>query len=287
MSNGQQNDGFLSTRLSLVLAAVLAVIAAVLAYLSLYGREQKLDRKWQPVRVLVAAKAIQKGDELSSENVAFDEVPQRFLLGSAVRADEFEDQHVLGQRVTVDFSPGDPILTNFLAAAAVGMGSFSETVAKKARAISVRVSPESSIQNMVRPGDRVDVLVTFRDPTGTESVTSTVLENVWVLATGNLTGRDSFVPQSQRTFSTITLQVLPEAAELLVLGQTLGTLYFTLRNPEDNDLQDTRSFATNLKTLIGGERSRILSKQQTKSFPTIEIIRGRTTDFQRIPGAPR
>jgi len=284
--NGQPNEGFLSTRLSLILALVLAVIAAVLAYLSLYGREQKLDKKWNPVKVLVAAKPIQKGEELRTDNVAFDEVPQRFLLGSAVPASEFENLHVIGQRVSVDFAPGDPILTNLLSSDQTGSGAFSDTVAKKARAISVRVSPESSIQNMVRPGDRVDVIVTFRDPNGTENITTTLLENVWVLATGNLTGRDSFVPQSQRTFATLTLQVLPEAAELLVLAQTLGTLYFTLRNPEDSDLQDNRAFMTNMKTLVSGERSKLLSKQQTKVFPTIDVqvIKGTKSEVQHFPG---
>ncbi|MCC6806834.1 MAG: Flp pilus assembly protein CpaB [Deltaproteobacteria bacterium] len=272
----------LSGRTSLYFAFGLALLAGLLAYSGLYSREQRLDKKWEPVIVAVAARPIKQGQVLQQEDIKFADVPRRFLLGSAVTINEFEEQHLVGQRVTIDFNTDDPILTNFIAAAQGGSGGFSDTIAPKARAVSIRVSPESSATNMVRPGDRVDVLATFRDPNGTDNLTTTLLENVWVLATGNLTGKDSFVPQSQRNFSTVTVQVLPEAAELLVLGQTLGTLYLTLRNPEDAELTDSRSIATTMKTIVSGERSKILSKQQTKSFgQTIQIIKGnKTTDVQ-------
>jgi Flp pilus assembly protein CpaB len=119
-------------------------------------------------------------------------------------------------------------------------------------------------------------------------VTATLLEGVWVLATGDLTGRDSFVPQSQRTFTTVTLQVLPEGAELLVLAQTLGTIYLTLRNPEDGELQENRNVVTNMKTIMSGERSRIVSKQQTKIAPSqvVEILTGKGVKTQTFPGTP-
>jgi pilus assembly protein CpaB len=158
--------GPLSTRLSLGLALALAVIAGVLAYTSLYGREQRLDQQWQPVEVIVAAKPIAKGEELTRENLAKDTVPRRFAKGSLVRLNSPEAEVVIGQRATVDFAAGDPILSNFLASSTGSVGGFSDIVSKKTRAISVRVSPESSVQNLVRPGDRVDVLVTFRDPSG-------------------------------------------------------------------------------------------------------------------------
>lgn len=277
----------LSGRTSLYLAILLALLAGMLAYSALYGREQRLDQKWEPVIVAVAAKPIKQGQVIQQEDIRFDPVPRRFLLGSAVTINELEESHLFGQRAMVDFNSGDPILTNFIAAANPSAGGFSSTIAPKARAVAIRVSPESSATNMVRPGDRVDVLATFRDPNGTENLTTTLLENVWVLATGNLTGKDSFVPQSQRNFTTVTLQVLPEAAELLILAQSLGTLYLTLRNPEDSELTDTRSIATTMKTIVSGERSRILSKQQTKSFnqQSIEIIRGnKGSDVQHFPG---
>lgn len=280
----QPGPNLLAGRMPLYLALALALMAGLLAYMGLHGRERQLDEEWQPVRVAVAARAIAKGATLTTDDLAIRDVPRRFLLGSAVLASEIESQHLVGQRVTIDFNAGDPILTNFIAASSGTAGGFSEIILPKARAVSVRVSPESSVQHMVRPGDHVDVLATFRDPSGTENITATLLENVVVLATGILTGRDSFVPQSQRTFNTVTLQVLPEASELLVFAQTLGTVYLTLRNPEDNEIQDTRNVGTSMKTIISGERSKLLSKQQTKQFQQLEIIRNsKGTDVIRFP----
>jgi pilus assembly protein CpaB len=271
----------LSGRSSLYLALALAVLAGLLAYMGLYGREARLDKKWEPQVVAVAARPIKQGQILQLEDLKAAEVPRRFLPGSAVSISEVEDQHLLGQRATIDFNTDDLILTNFIQPASGAGGGFSDTIQKKARAVSIRVSPESSANNMVRPGDRVDVLATFRDPNGTENLTTTLLENVWVLGTGTLTGRDSFVPQSQRNFTTVTLQVLPEAAELLVLSQTLGTLYLTLRNPEDDEISDAGRIASTMKTIISGERAKILSKQQKQVFQStkIEIIKGtKSTD---------
>src|SRR5262245_36658962 len=89
-------------RYALFVAGGLAVLAAALAYVGLVGRERRLDQAWQPVRVVVAARPLSKGTMLSRDDLAVDEVPRRFLLGSHVQASEFEDAHVVGQRVTVD-----------------------------------------------------------------------------------------------------------------------------------------------------------------------------------------
>ena len=97
---------------------------------------------------------------------------------------------------------------------------------------------------MVRPSDRIDVLGTFSFPSKTqpevmESVTLTVLQDVTVLATGQTTARQLQGSRNARaaagaSYSTVTLEVSAEEAELLVFAQQMrGSLTLTLRNPGD------------------------------------------------------
>jgi len=83
-------------------------------------------------------------------------------------------------------------------------------------------------------------------------------------------------------YSTVTVQVLPEAVEMLVLAQDLGSLYLSLRNSEDNEIKELADGKTTMQTLLTGERSKRISKTQSKIFK-VEIIRGKSTERQVVP----
>jgi pilus assembly protein CpaB len=70
----------------------------------------------------------------------------------------------------------------------------------------------------------------------------------------------------------VTLLVLPEEAEIVVLAQELGSLYLSLRNPEDISIFEERA-RTTIETLLTGER---VKKLQQRRYRTIQIIRGLT-----------
>jgi len=95
-----------------------------------------------------------------------------------------------------------------------------------------------------------------------------------VLATGKITGTTNInlLPESERGYSNISLLVLPEEAEIVTLAEGMGGLKYTLRNPEDIDVQEERGRAT-LQTLITGERIKQLEHKRTT---TIQIIKGTT-----------
>src|SRR5207247_538014 len=136
----------------------------------------------------------------------------------------------------------------------------------------------------VEPGDHVDVLGTFRDPHSEELVSLTLLQNVIILATGRIGGQTDrrALSETEKAYATVTLQVLPEAAEMLVLAQDLGTLYPSLRNPDDNQIEELGEGKTTMTTLLTGERSKRLSTKQNKMFK-VEIIRGTHTVQQTVP----
>ena len=117
-----------------------------------------------------------------------------------------------------------------------------------------------------------DVIGTFKDPQTNESVAVTLLQNVIVLATGKITGTTNvnLIPEAQREYSNVSLLVIPEEAEILVLASELGGLTMSLRNEDDVDVIEERGRAT-INTLLSGERTRVL---QQKRFNTIQVIRG-------------
>jgi pilus assembly protein CpaB len=98
------------------------------------------------------------------------------------------------------------------------------------------------------------------------------MQNVVVLATGKITGTTNvnLVPDGQREYANVSLLVIPEEAEILVLAQELGALTLSLRNEDDIDVLEERGRAT-INTLLSGERTKVL---QAKRFNTIQVIKG-------------
>ena len=177
----------------------------------------------------------------------------------------------MNQKVLVPVQAGDPLLwSQFETTRAAER--LSTKVQKKARAMTIEAGKTTAVGGWVRPNDHVDIIGTFKDPQTNESVAVTLMQNVIVLATGKITGTTNvnLIPEGQREYSNVSLLVLPEEAEVLVLSSELGGLTMSLRNEDDVDVIEERGRAT-LNTLLSGERTRVL---QAKRFNTIQVIRG-------------
>src|SRR5258708_12602100 len=99
------------------------------------------------------------------------------------------------------------------------------------RAVSVRVNEVVSVAGFVTPGTRVDVLLTGTPVGGSEPQTTTVLQNVTVIAAGHTLER-SLTGDAQST-PLITLLVSPDDAQRLTLPSAEGHIHLALRNPLD------------------------------------------------------
>ena len=98
------------------------------------------------------------------------------------------------------------------------------------------------------------------------------MQNVVILATGKITGTTNvnLIPENQRDYNNVSLLVIPDEVEILVLAQELGALTLSLRNEDDIDVMGDRGRAT-INTLLSGERTKAI---QEKRFNTITVIRG-------------
>jgi pilus assembly protein CpaB len=116
------------------------------------------------------------------------------------------------------------------------------------RAVSVRVNEVVSVAGFVGPGTRVDVLLTGTPNGSSESQTTTVLQNVAVIASGHTLERNA-AGEAQNT-PVITLLVSPDDAERLTLASNEGHIQLSLRNPVDT--QEGEVPAANAKGLYKG-----------------------------------
>src|SRR6185312_4162413 len=97
---------------------------------------------------------------------------------------------ILGRGVVVPIAKGEFILPSKLAAENAGAG-LPSLIPPGMRAVSVRVNEVVSVAGFVTPGTRVDVLLTGSPGGAGEQQTTTVLQNVAVLASGHTLERTS------------------------------------------------------------------------------------------------
>ncbi len=205
------------------LALALGVLAAGYVYKNL---QRGAGAGSEPgVEVMVAADDLQVGSKVEEHDIKIIRIPASDLPAGAPR----KRSEVLGHGVIIPISKGEFILANKLAGENVtGLPSL---ITPGMRAVSVRVNEVVSVAGFVTPGTRVDVLLTGTPTGGNDAQTTTVLQDVKVLASGH-TLEKSATGEAQNT-PVITLLVTPDDAQRLTLASSEGHIQLALRNPLD------------------------------------------------------
>jgi len=205
----------------------LALAVGLLVSYTVYNRLRTFagsSNNERGVPVVMAADDIQVGTKLEAHDVHVVTLPQ-----SAVPPGAFSGtSQVLGRGAILPVSKGEFILPSKLAALNAGTG-LPSMIPQGMRAVSVRVNDVVSVAGFVQPGSHVDVLATGSG--GNERQTTTVLENVLVLAVGK--NLDRTPSADAQTAPVITLAVSPDDAQKLALVSQEGRIQLSLRNPMD------------------------------------------------------
>ena len=181
------------------------------------------------VAVAVAAEDLPFGQKIQPKMVKVAN-----YLKESLPPESFSDPALLeGRVVTASIKENEPIIEHRLAPKGVNMGGVSAIVKTGKRAVAVKGDKVIGISGFIQPGNRVDVLVTIKDPKKDAEVTKVVLENILVLATGSLMQEDG--KGKTAPVDVYTLEVTPEEGEKLALAATKGKLQFALRNTADSD----------------------------------------------------
>lgn len=181
------------------------------------------------VPVVVAATDLALGDRIDPTSVRLAAMPLSELPAGVFR----NTADVVGRGVTVPMAKSEVVLSTKIAGEHAGAG-LPSIIPDGLRAVSVKVNDVVSVAGFVVPGTHVDVLLTgnpTKDNDPGKTMTTTVLENVQVLAAGTKLEPDA-KGQAQNV-PVITLQVSPEDAQKLTLASTQGKIQLSLRNPLD------------------------------------------------------
>lgn len=210
-------------------ALLLGTFVSVMVYRTLQAKASTDNQAGTDV--VIAATDIPVGAKLEEKDVKLVRLPAADLPPNAYH----KKTSVLGRGAVVAINKGEFILNNKLAPETAGYGMPS-LIPPGMRAVSVRVNEVVSVAGFVQPGTRVDVLWTGTAPGSNEPETTTVLENVAVVATGQRLERSAAGDASNAPV--ITLLVSPDDAQKLTLASTQGRIQLVLRNPVDTKSQD-------------------------------------------------
>ena len=213
-------------RSRLLMIGGLALAVGLLVSYSVYNRlRTSAGTNREPaVAVVIAANDIQVGAKLTEPDISLLSFPQANVPPGAFT----RKSQVLNRGVVMPISRGEFILPGKLAAENAGAG-LPSMIPPGMRAVSVRVNDVVSVAGFVQPGTRVDVLATGRS--GSDRQTTTVLENVAVIAVGKSLDRSA--TGENQTAPVITLLVSPDDAQKLALVSQEGRIQLALRNPLD------------------------------------------------------
>jgi len=216
---------------ALFVALAVALLGAGL--LVLYLKRFERDASGGPlVALIVAIKPVEPGTLLTDDMIATRNVPMAYVESRAVRLSE--KARVLGLRVSTRVQPQQTVMWTDLATAADDRRDLSSLVEPGMRAVTVRARNGASdrANELIRPGDRVDVVVTTGEREQEASVV--LMQNVLVLAVGLDTGNDAGEKHSNNgRDSLLTLSLTIREAQLEAMAAEKGRISVALRNPDD------------------------------------------------------
>lgn len=217
-----------------LLAAIIMGLAS-LAFLAKHKQDfEERVSGGDSVPVLVASNSIALGELLTEDMLAVREIPESYIDARHIRASEVEK--ALGIRTTMGLRADEAILWTDLAVASQERRILSGLIKEGMRAVSVRISQGSTLGSLLRPGDRIDLLLRAQSTEG--SMVTPLLQNVLVLAVGSdmgsqkTAGKDNVIDMVMSS-SDLTLSVTVKQAQVLTLAEGEGTLSASLRNPND------------------------------------------------------
>lgn len=217
-------------------ALMLLAVAIGCGLVAMLGVQQAMQGSQKEVvietrSVLTALKDIRPGEPLTEENIVMKDLPVTALLtygeDLVFKPEEYQERALM-----VSATQGEPIRKSKIG----DKGSFSAShqIPKGMRINTFPVTDSQTHSGMLKPGDRVDLKVTFNGRKGMEL--RTLLEYVEVFACEDKTVKSEDLKGQQQRARFVTLLVTPEQDGYIEIAKIKGQLSLSLRNPEDDEL---------------------------------------------------
>ncbi len=203
-----------------------ALVCAILLTWFLYAKTvapHELPRK----TIMAAERDLMLGATIKKTDVKSVGVLEKDIPTGAI----FSAEQVVGRVVLLPISKNEP-LTTMRISSANGLDAITSSIPAGYRAVSVPINDVSGVSGLVQPGSKVDVLFT-RPGNMAEAITSTILQNIKVLAVGHSLFPNQAVDPKATKMPVAALLVTPEQAQKLELAKNEGKISLSLRNPLD------------------------------------------------------
>ncbi|MFZ0311367.1 MAG: Flp pilus assembly protein CpaB [Candidatus Korobacteraceae bacterium] len=220
-----------------------ALVISVIATWFLYRHIKRLYSGGQLVKVVVAAKPLDTGTPLTADDLILIDWPSSAMIDGTFHKPE----DLNGRIVMYPIAFKEPVREGLLAAPGATVG-LTAKIPDGMRAVAIVTSEVNNVAGFLLPGSHVDVLVSFRQEGAKDPMTTTVLQDIQVLSTGEKLQPD--VNGKPQNVKVVTLLLTPDDAEKLLLATNQGTVQFVLRNASDQDKVTTRP--VNIKDLQTG-----------------------------------
>jgi pilus assembly protein CpaB len=185
--------------------------------------------------IFVTLKDINTNDLVTEEALKLEPWPKDKVPVDAI--EKLDD--IVGRRARTKLFAGEPVRdAKLLEKGDAGLGA-ADSIPDGFRVVSVRVDAVKSSGNLIKPGDRVDVIVHMLQPDGgpSDAVSKTFLQDVRVFAVNAEIDRDN--NGTKVAAQTIGLLVKPEQVELITLAEEMGKIRLSMRSPNDDAKLET------------------------------------------------
>jgi pilus assembly protein CpaB len=272
-----------------ILAVAVAGIASISLYKYLKGQEAMVQGAVATQSIVVSAQEIPVGSTIISQQVKMLNWPKAAIPAGQTFSSA---EQVIGRTAIDRYTAGEPIVESKLMPKEGQSGILTYKIPEGHRAMTVAVDQVSGVAGFISPGNKVDVVLTTTTPGASQPVSKIVLQDVPVLATGQVIAQEK-KDEKPVVVPTVTMDVTPEDAEKLAIASTQGRLQLVLRRVGDKEVSKTTG-STVKKVMTGVSeaepkaitKTKKIVKSQAKSQAiekekkpeklqaTIEILRG-------------
>jgi pilus assembly protein CpaB len=276
--------------MAFTVAVLLGLLSAFLVYSYIKKKEAAANQGQNVISVVASKRPIRKNDVISDIDTFFVERRVRAVDAPKGWIPWNDVEMFVGRRIYETVPRGMLVLSSYFLPTDRSREERSElNIPKGMRAITLAVDQITGVGGLLKPRNRVDVLLvtenTFaaggaRGAAAEELISATLLSNVGVWAVDSRTAAmpPSRAAGGRRNYSAITLLVTQEEAELLAMGQKVGTLILTQRRSIDNTARSytPKEFpAIQLSTMLeSGRRLNALRQGRLKT----ELEQHRTSE---------
>ena len=224
------------SKLWLLFTVVVGVVTSLLIGQYLQATQEVIAETKAVATVVVAAKKIPQWTKITKDMLKTKQVSPKSLPEKALT----DPILAIGQYSTGEIIPEEAVTSNRVASDKTS-SDLVYKVPSGYRAITIAIDAVKGVAGLVKPDNRVDVLMTYTitgNPIHTRTITLT--QNSLVLAVGG-GGPATKEGEAPPPLENITIAVTPQEAEYIMFSESIGKMKLTLRPVTDKNKVDIKS----------------------------------------------